>query len=170
MHPPQDDQGGQNGKPQKKPVKITAGSRQSVAGNVYRVSVVAGAGSGRVVFTKAKNAGSVAVPAVIRLADGKAYKVTMIAAGAFKGRATRTATIGANVAKICPKAFSGSRVIKLIVKTRLLTKKSVKGSLKGSKVKRVKVKVGNKKINKKYVKKYKKIFTKKNAGKSIKVK
>lgn len=33
----------------------------------------------------------------------------------------------------------------------------------------VKVKVGGKKANKKYVKKYKKIFTKKNAGRKVKV-
>jgi len=37
-------------------------------------------------------------------------------------------------------------------------------------VKTVKVKVGKKKTNKKYVKKYKKIFTKKNAGKKVRVK
>jgi hypothetical protein len=34
----------------------------------------------------------------------------------------------------------------------------------------VKVKVGKKKVNKKYVKKYKKYFTKKNAGRKVKVK
>ena len=46
---------------------------------------------------------------------------------------------------------------------------SVRGSLKGSKVRKVKVKVGKKKVNKQYAKKYKKIFTKKNAGKKVKV-
>lgn len=45
----------------------------------------------------------------------------------------------------------------------------MKKSLKGSSITRVKVEVGNKKTNKKYVKKYKKIFTKKNAGKKVKV-
>ena len=34
----------------------------------------------------------------------------------------------------------------------------------------MKVKVGKKSVNKKYVKKYKKVFTKKNAGKKVKVK
>ena len=57
----------------------------------------------------------------------------------------------------------------LVVKTKKLKKKSVRGSLKGSNVKKVKVQVGSKKVNKKYVKKYKKIFTKKNAGKKVKV-
>ena len=51
-----------------------------------------------------------------------------------------------------------------------LEKASVKGSLKGSKVKTVQVKVGKEAVNKKYVKKYKKIFTRKNAGKKVKVK
>ena len=54
-------------------------------------------------------------------------------------------------------------------KSKKLKKSSVKGSLKGSKIKTVQVKVGKKKDNKKYVKKYKKIFTKKNAGKKVKI-
>ena len=37
-------------------------------------------------------------------------------------------------------------------------------------MKTVQVKVGKKSLNKKYVKKYKKVFTKKNAGKKVKVK
>ena len=66
-------------------------------------------------------------------------------------------------------AFSDAKAGTIVVKTKALTKESVRGSLKGSKVKRVKVKVGSKKINKKYVKKYRKIFTKKNAGRKVKV-
>ena len=46
----------------------------------------------------------------------------------------------------------------------------VKRSLKGSKVKTIKVSLGKKSVNKKYVKMYKKIFTKKNAGRAVKVK
>jgi hypothetical protein len=46
----------------------------------------------------------------------------------------------------------------------------VKQSLKKSKVKTIKVNAGKKKVNKKFIKKYKKIFTKKNAGKKVKVK
>lgn len=63
-----------------------------------------------------------------------------------------------------------NKVTTLEVKTKKLKKKAVKNSLKSSKVKTVKVSVGSKKANKKYVKTYKKIFTKKNAGKSVKVK
>ena len=92
-----------------------------------------------------------------------------------KKSATVPATINVNgvelnVTSIAPKAFKGTKVKTLTVKSKKLTKKSVKGSLKGSKVKTVKVKVGKKKENKKYVKKYKKIFTKKNCGKKVKVK
>ena len=58
----------------------------------------------------------------------------------------------------------------LEIRSKKLTKKSVKGSLKGSKITTIKVKVGKAKANKKYVKKYKKFFTKKNAGKKVKVK
>lgn len=50
-----------------------------------------------------------------------------------------------------------------------LKKSSVKRSLKGSQISKVKVQVGKKKTNKKYVKKYKMIFTKKNAGRKVKV-
>ena len=88
----------------------------------------------------------------------------------FAGKTIRTVTIGRHVKKISKKAFKGTGVTKLIVKTKKLTKKSVKGSLKGSKVKNIKVKIGCKKTNKTFVKKYKKIFTKKNAGKKVAVK
>ncbi len=81
-----------------------------------------------------------------------------------------TITLGKKVKKISKGAFKNYRNAKtLIVKTKKLTKKSVKGSLKGSKVRTVKIKVGKKKTNKKYVKKYKKIFTKKNAGRKVRV-
>ena len=72
--------------------------------------------------------------------------------------------------KISAKAFAKYKKVQtLVVKTKKLGKKTVKQSLKGSKVKKVKVNVGNKKTNKKFIKKYKTIFTKKNAGKKVKV-
>ncbi|MBQ6624164.1 MAG: bifunctional metallophosphatase/5'-nucleotidase, partial [Mogibacterium sp.] len=79
--------------------------------------------------------------------------------------------LGKKVKTVKAKALTKyKKVTTLEVKTTKLKKKTVKNSLKGSKVKTVKVSVGNKKVNKKYVKAYKKIFTKKNAGKSVKVK
>lgn len=67
--------------------------------------------------------------------------------------------------KIGPTAFYGDKALKtLTIKSTVkLTKAGVKKSLKGSKVKTVKVK-------KSKVKKYKKFFTKKNAGRKVKVK
>ena len=69
------------------------------------------------------------------------------------------------LAKIGPYCFYKDSKLKTIYikNTTKLTKSSVKKSLKGSKVKTVKVK-------KSKVKKYKKYFTKKNAGRKVKVK
>ena len=89
---------------------------------------------------------------------------------AFAGKRIRTIIIGPNVKKIAKKAFKGSKATTLVIKTRRLTRKSVKGCLKGSRIRTVKVRVGSKKSNRKYVRNYKRIFTKKNAGKKIRVK
>lgn len=79
--------------------------------------------------------------------------------------------LGKKVKKISKGTFKTFRGVNTIeVKTKKLKKKGVKGALKGSTVKTIKVKVGNKKANKKFVKKYKKIFTKKVAGKKVRVK
>lgn len=79
--------------------------------------------------------------------------------------------LGKKVKKISKGTFKTFRGVNTVeVKTKKLKKKGVKGALKGSSVKTIKVKVGNKKANKKFVKKYKKIFTKKNAGKKVRVK
>jgi hypothetical protein len=82
-----------------------------------------------------------------------------------------TIVLGKKVKKISKSTFKNYPNAKtLVVKTKKLKRASVKKSLKGSKITNVKVKVSSKKkINKKYVRKYKKIFTKKNAGKKVKV-
>ena len=82
-----------------------------------------------------------------------------------------TIVLGKKVKKISKSTFKNYPNAKtLVVKTKKLKRASVKKSLKGSKITKVKVKVSSKKkINKKYVRKYKKIFTKKNAGKKVKV-
>ena len=123
-----------------------------------------------VAFTAASSSKkSIVIPATVEIA-GETFKVTEVSAGAFKGTAATSVTIGKNVKKISSKAFAGSKVTKLIVKSKKLTKKSVKNSLKGSKVKTVQVKVGTKKQNKAYSKRYKKYFTKANAGMKVTVK
>ena len=119
-------------------------------------------------FTKAANKKSVKVPDTVTV-NGQTLTVTQVGPKAFTGKKIRTVTIGKNVNKIAKNAFKGSKATKMIVKSKKLKKSSVKGSLKGSKIKTVQVKVGKKKDNKKYVKKYKKIFTKKNAGKKVKI-
>ena len=86
------------------------------------------------------------------------------------GGMTDTIILGSNVKTIKARAFSGTSIKTLTVKSKKLTAKSVKGSLKGSKIKTIEVSAGSKKINKKLVKKYKKFLTKKNAGKKVTVK
>ena len=117
------------------------GTVHAAGGSLYVVTT-----EGTVSLVKAPSKKTYTLPAMVQL-YGKPFIVTGIAAKAFKGTKVRTLT----------------------VKTMGLSKATVKGSLKGSKIKTVKVKVGKKKVNKKFVKKYKKIFTKKNAGKKVRV-
>ena len=87
-----------------------------------------------------------------------------------KAKKAKTIYLGAKVRKIKPGAFKSCKKAKtLVVQTKKLKKSSVKGSLKASKIKAIKVNVGSPAENKKYAKKYKAFFTKKNAGKAIKV-
>lgn len=102
--------------------------------------------------------------------NAKAVNKAVAKAGGSSKYVT-TIVLGKKVKKISKGAFKNYKKAKtLVVKTKKLKKASVKKSLKGSKISKVKVKVSKKKkANKKYVKKYKKIFTKKNAGKKVKV-
>ena len=144
---------------------ITVGKTVKSNGNSYKVTSVR---NKTVTFTKAKNKKTVTVPATVTI-KGEKYAVTAVAAKAFTAKKIRTVNVGSNVKKIAKNAFKGSKATKVIVKSKLLTKKRVKGSLKNSKIKKVKVKLGSKKINKQYITKYKKIFTLKNAGRKVKV-
>ena len=102
------------------------------------------------------------IDSTVKLIDGKEYKVTAIAANAFKANKKLTSvTIGENVASIGKNAFNGCKKLKTInVKTELLTTKNVgAGAFKGIKKKATfKVPVSMKKA-------YKKLFTKKGAKK-----
>ena len=131
----------------------------------------------------AKDAEKATVPNTVKL-NGKRYKVTKIADGAFKGsKATRitvgdnvkvvdektlsgakkaqTIVLGKRVAKVAPKAFATNGALRtLIFKTTKLTKKAkMKNCLKGSKVQKVVLKLGTTKTNNKYAKQYKKLFS-----------
>lgn len=141
----------------------------------YRVSVPSGT-------TSAK------VPDTIKI-SGKTYKVTAISSDAFKGnKKLKKITLGKNVSQIPAKAFYKQKKLKTLtilstkinkigssafagcdklttftLKSKKLSKKSVKNSLKGSKLKSIKTMSSLKK-------KYKKLFTKKNAGRKVKIK
>ena len=141
----------------------------------YRVSVPSGT-------TSAK------VPDTIKI-SGKTYKVTAISSDAFKGnKKLKKITLGKNVSQIPAKAFYKQKKLKTLtilstkinkigssafagcdklttftLKSKKLSKKSVKNSLKGSKLKSIKTTSSLKK-------KYKKLFTKKNAGRKVKIK
>ena len=80
-----------------------------------------------------KNATKIAIPDKVKV-NGKNYKVTKIAANAFKGmKKVKTATIGKNVKEIGKNAFNGCKALKTVtIKSTLLTKSSVKsGAFKG---------------------------------------
>lgn len=111
---------------------VTAGSGQSKA--VYRTI-----GTGVVYMKPKTDVKTVSVPVAIKK-SGKSYKVKGIAKNAFKG----------------------SKVKRLLVGSKKLSKRSVKGSLRGSNIKTVRVPYS-------VAKKYKEAFAKKNSGKSIKI-
>ena len=106
----------------------------------------------------------------VKTVDAKAIDDAVKKAGGSEKYVTKI-VLGKEVSKISASAFEKyTKVTTLEIKSKKLKKAKVKKSLKGSKVKTVKVNVGKKKANKKFVKKYKKIFTKKNAGKKVRVK
>ena len=149
--------------------KGAVNSKVMSGGNTYVITKAASAKAvGTVALAKAANKKSVKIPSTVTI-KGKKYNVTKINAKAFKGKKIRTITIGKNVKTLSKNAFRGSKATRLIIKSKKLTKKSVRGSLYKSKIKRAQVKVGKKKINKKYRKRYRKSFTRKNAGKKIKI-
>ena len=145
---------------------VADGQTEVISGSTVEVTSAA---DKEVAFKKARKGSKATVPATVNI-NGESYKVTSVAAKAFKGRGTKSVVIGKNVKKLDKNAFYGSTVTTVTLKTKVLTKAKVKGSLKGSKVKTIKVKVGGKAQNKKFVKKYKPYFTKANAGKAATVK
>lgn len=153
----------------KQAVKITKGYTATVSGAKYQVT---SASKKTVTYVKApKGKKTVKVPATVKLKDGKTYKVTKIAAKAFKSNKTITkVVVGKNVAKIAKSAFYKTPKLHTVqVASKHLKKAStVKSSFKGSKLgKSLKVTTA-KGVAKKYVKKS---FTKKNlaAPKNVRV-
>lgn len=145
---------------------------------VIVTAVIVGAGDDSDVSSTVSSVADPVVGAICNVNDSSyavtgASTVSLVKASAKKSF-TIPAAVDINgkifeVTGIQPKAFKGTKVKTLTIKTKKLTKKSVKNSLKGSIIETVKVKVGKKKDNRKYVKKYRKIFTKKNAGRKARV-
>lgn len=142
--------------------EIKKGTEVTVADCVYKVTSVK---EKTVMFTGGPaEASKVSIPDTVKL-QGKTYKVTAVAANAFKGEKTLTQmTVGKNVTAIGKNAFNGcSGLKKITVKTAKL--KSVgKNALKGIH-KKAAVNVPKKKLAK-----YKKLFKGKGQGKAVKIK
>ena len=159
-----------SGKDSSKP-RVVKGKTYVISGNYYKVTKIATAKSqGTVTLIKAKNQKKITVPGIVKLADQRKYKVTVLGSKAFRAKKIRKIIIGANVKKLTKNAFAGSRAGLLVLKTKKLTGTRVKGSLRKSKVKVIKVTVGPKKTNRSYIKKYGKIFTKRITGQKVTVK
>ena len=149
---------------------LKKGTVKKVSGQSYTITKAASSGTrGTVSFKKASNKKSVTVPASVKI-GGKTYLVTVVETKAFTGSRIRTVTIGANVKALRKNAFSKSRAVRVILKTRKLTRSNVRNCLKGSTVKTIQVKLGTKKLNGTYIKKYKAWFTKAHAGRKAAVK
>ena len=128
-----------------------AGTVYTIAGNQYRITKVGAEVS--LIKTNAK-AKSINIPATIK-ANGITYKVTTIAAKAFKqNKKLQSVTVSANVKKIGNNAFFKCPSLKTVnLKTVLLTSKTAsKKAFKGANKKLVI------KVPKKVKKSYKKIF------------
>lgn len=126
----------------------------TVKGVNYKVTSVKG--TRKVECTGAKkNLSSIVIPSTVKI-SGAGYKVTSIAANAFKGnKKISKVTIGANVKKIGKNAFLNCKNLKLLeIKTKKLTAKTVgKNAFKGINSKAIvkvpsgKVKAYNKLLN-----------------------
>ena len=143
-----------------KPVK--KGSKIEASGNTYKVTSTK---SKTVSFYKGKaDAKKASVPRTVKI-QGKTYKVTSIAANAFKNNKKLTSvTVGANVTTIGSKAFYGCKNLKKITVKSTKLKSVGKNALRGIHKKAV-VKVPKSKLLK-----YKKLFKSRGQKKTVRIK
>ena len=128
--------------PASAPAKKGSIIKDAASGGIYTVTSSASTSKKRLTVTYQKPANAkktVSIPKAITY-NGFTYKVTAIAANAFKDNAKLSkVTIADNVAKIGKNTFAGCTKLKsLVIKTKLLTEKNVgKNAFKGvnSKVK-----------------------------------
>lgn len=141
---------------------IKNGSKVTVNGNTYKVTSTKNKEIS--FYQTSSNAASVTIPKTVKI-QGKTYKVTSVAANAFKNNKKLTSvTIGSNITKIGSKAFYGcSKLKKITVKSSKL--KSVgKNALQGIYKKAV-IKVPKGKYTK-----YKNLFKNKGQKKTVIIK
>ena len=132
--------------------KLVAGSTVSVGSGASAAQVKALSSSAVTYVAPAnKSKTSATVPNTVTVGD-KVYKVTTIAANAFKGSKAKSATLGKNVKTIKKNALKGSKITKVTLKSSNVTKSSMKNMLKGSKVKTIKLSGVSKKAKKNYKK------------------
>lgn len=145
-----------------KDMPVKKGSRVTAGDHEYKITST---GNKTVSFYKGKkDATSVSIPDTVKI-QGKTYKVTAVAAGAFQGsKKLASVTIGKNVTAVGKNAFNGcSGLKKITVKTAKL--KSVgKNALKEIHKKAVI------KVPKKTYTKYKKLFKGKGQNRTVKIK
>ena len=141
---------------------VKKGSKITVSGNTYKVTSTK---SKTVSFYKGKSdVKKASVPKTVKI-QGKTYKVTSIAANAFKNNKKLTSvTVGANVTTIGGKAFYGCKNLKKITVKSAKLKSVGKNALKGIHKKAV-VKVPKSKLSK-----YKKLFKSRGQKKTVRIK
>jgi hypothetical protein len=150
--------------------EVKKGSVYTVGNYKYKVTQVAGEKTGTVTVTQtAKNGTSITIPKTVKI-EGTTYKVTAIAANAFKGNTKATKiTIGANVSSIGKNAFYNCKNIKTVTlqTTKLTTSNVGSGAfskLGASNYKKVTVKAPSSKL-----KAYKTLLTKKGLSSKAKI-
>ena len=142
---------------------VDTGKTYKAGSNTYKIADVKAATVNYAGPAK-KTVKSVTIPATVKI-EGKSYKVTGIAANAFKGCSKLTkVTVGKNVKVIGARAFNGCKMLKKIdIKSTVLSKVGAK-ALSGINAKAT-IKVPKKKIAA-----YKKVLKGKGQGKKVRVK
>lgn len=141
---------------------IEKGSKVTSGGNQYKVTSTK---NKTVSFDGGKgNATTISIPKTVKI-QGKKYKVTSIAANAFKdNQKLKKVTIESNVIKIGSNAFSGCKNLKKItVKSKKI--KTVGGNALKGIHKNAEIKVPESKLSQ-----YKRLFKNKGQKKSVKIK
>lgn len=145
---------------------VTKGRTYAVKGIRYKITKTGQSPQVTLMAAKKKSITSVTVADTVKM-NKKSYKITAIAANAFKNcKKLKKVTIGNNITSIGKKAFYGCKKLKKItIKTTKLTASKVGSqAFKGTAAKAV-VKVPAKKV-----KAYKKMLLKKGVGKKAKIK